>query len=68
MSETSRPSAVGGNLTDLKAVGDAARTVGDNVGQAATDALGAAKDLAGQAKDRASSLLGAATEKASSGG
>ena len=66
MSDTSRSEAIGNNAADLKAMGDAARQVGDKAATAGTDALRQAKEVAGDAQERASSLLNAATEKASS--
>ena len=66
MSDTSGQSATGSTVADLKAIGDAARQVADKAGHAGTDALQQAQDVAGDAKARASSLLGAAGEKASS--
>ena len=66
MSETNKSEAIGNNAADLKAIGDAARQVGDKAGHAGSDALQQAKAVAGDAQDRASSLLGAATDKASS--
>ena len=65
MSDTSAQSAIGNTAADLRAMGDAARQVGDKASQAGADALHQAQDVAGDAKSRASSLLGAAGEKAS---
>ena len=66
MSDTRGTEAIGTNAADLKAVGDAARQVGDKAAQAGGDAVQQAKVVAEEARDRASSLLSAAGEKATS--
>ena len=66
MSDTTRNDPIGNNAADLKALGDAARQVGDKASHAGVDAIQQAKDVAGEAKDRASSLMSAAGDKAAS--
>ena len=66
MSDTNRSEAIGNTAADLKAMGDAARQVGDKAASAGLDAVQQAKAVADDAQDRASSLLGTATQKASS--
>ena len=65
MSGTTVNDTIANNVADLQAVGGAARQVGDKAAQAGSDALRQARDVAGEAKERASSLIGAAGEKAS---
>ncbi len=66
MSDSRNTDAVGRNAADLKAMGDAARQVGDRAAQAGTDAVQQARAVAGDAQARATSLLDDVTEKAGS--
>jgi hypothetical protein len=64
-------SAIGKNLADVQAVGQAAKQVGEQAQTAGTEAVGHLKDLAGDAKDRVTSLAdvvgGRVTSTAESG-
>ena len=58
MSDRTRSGAMGDNLADAKAAGDAAKQAASQARQAGSEAVGHAKDIAYEAKDRATSLAG----------
>ena len=58
MSDPSGSNAIGKNLDDAKAVGDAARQAGEQARQAGSAAVGQLKDVAKEAQSRAASLAG----------
>ncbi len=66
MSDSDNHEAIAASAGDLRAVGDAARQVGAKAANAGSEAVGHVKDVASDAQERASSLLTAAGEKASS--
>lgn len=66
MSDTNKADAVGDNLDDLQAVGNAARQIGEQARQAGVNAVDQARDVAAEARSRGASVIGAMGEQATS--
>lgn len=65
MSDSSRTDAVGKNLADLQAAGDAARQLGGQAREAGAQALNQAQDVAHEAQAKAASVADVVTDKVS---
>ncbi len=65
MSDATRNDAVGKNLADLQAAGEAARQLGGQARQAGAQALGQAQDVAQDAKAHAASVADVVSDKVS---
>ena len=59
-------SAIGKSLADVRAVGDAAKQVGDQAQTAGAEAMNHLRDVAGDAKDRGAALAGAVGDRITS--